>query len=242
MIYATFGKRILGAIIDGLVISAIPFIVLPFGGLAGMWVAFMFAGVLYTMLMQGGPWHATLGQKAFNLCVVDVNGNGIDYAKALLRYICSNLSSAIMCIGYLIALGSNEKQTLHDMIAGTYVVDTSSLRGPAAGAASSRTAGRIVGIAGEKAGVSFPVSGNGIMIGRDGAACQVVLAKSAGVSRCHCLVSYNPQSGLYIISDRNSTYGTYSGAGVKVTPDKSIALKSGERFYLGDKNTMFEVV
>lgn len=247
MNYATLDKRIFAALIDGLIISVLPTAALPLGGIAGMVFATMFGGVLYTVLMQGGSWHATLGQKAFNLCVVDEYGNGIDYAKALLRYLGSVLSVMIMYIGYLLALGSPEKQTLHDKLAGTFVVDTSvSYARPVAhatpAAAPVRTAGCIVGISGEKAGMSFPIHGNGIMMGRDGAVCQIVLAKSAGVSKCHCLVSYNPQSRLYIISDRNSTYGTYSESGVRITAGRSLALKSGERFYLGDKNNLFEVV
>ena len=55
-------------------------------------------------------------------------------------------------------------------------------------------------------------------------------------------MALNTLSNMFILSDRNSKYGTFTEKGVRVTPNKSVALRSGERFYLGNKDTMFEVV
>ena len=248
MNYGSLGKRVLGAFIDGLAVQLISAIIIPFIGFYYFdygyilfyfgWLWIIYAA--YSILMQGGAWHATLGQKAFDLVVVDENGNGADYKLATIRYFSSLISSLALGFGYIMALFSDERQTLHDKIAGTYVVDAAGAyhTSPSAGRAGTAS---VVGIAGEKAGMSFPIYGNGIMIGRDPAVCQIVMHKSSGVSRLHCLVSYNPSSRMFVITDRGSSYGTYTESGIRITPKKSVALKSGERFYIGSKQIMFEV-
>ncbi|MCH5212201.1 MAG: RDD family protein [Oscillospiraceae bacterium] len=239
MNYSSLGKRILGALIDGFAINLLSAIAYPFFGYYGILGVYAVAYAAYQILLQGGSRHATLGQMAFGMRVVNGNGSGIDYGTAAIRFFASLLSPILLGIGYIIALFSDEHQTLHDRIAGTYVVDAAS--SPYSSGGSSGASCRLIGISGEKAGMSFPISGNGLMIGRDTVACQVVMAKSAGVSRLHCLVSYNPASGMFIVTDRASRYGTFTESGVRITPQKSMALRSGERFYLGSKQNMFEV-
>lgn len=249
MTYSSIGKRILATIIDSIVINIIASFFI-FAGYGGFIISSNLLFILYNVLLMGSSWHATLGQKAMNICVIDGYGAGIDYGKALIRAICSLLSSIILGIGYLVALFSNEKQTLHDKLAGTFVVDAAPTYvatptpAPTPAPVPERPfggQGRITGISGEKAGMSYAVQGNGIMIGRDPAVCQVVMSNATGVSRLHCLVSYNASNGLYIVSDRNSTYGTFTESGRKISPTNSLALKPGERFYVGSSKNMFEV-
>ena len=239
MCYSSLGKRFCAALIDSLACSLIGTIAVVltdtwFSGLFSIMVA---AG--YYILLEGGEWHATLGKKAMGIMVVDRNGSGIDYGTAAIRYLGRLLSGMTLGIGFVIALFNEDRTCLHDKIAGTIVVD--GIADASASPVKSSSGKAIVGVTGEVAGMRFPITGNGIMIGRDPAVCQVVLKKSKGVSRLHCIVSYNPQSGMYIISDRNSSYGTFTGNGVRVTPDRSVALKKGERFYLAAADTMFEV-
>lgn len=249
MNYSSLGKRFVATIIDGVAVNILSaFFMIAFGYFGILFSSIIY--ILYTVLMMGGSWHATLGQKLFDMSVVDASGMGISYSTALVRTLCSWLSSAILGIGYILALTSNEKQTLHDKIAGCYVVDNAPIPvvtpRPAPAPAPAPTPNRVVnasiiGVSGEKAGMRFPITGNGIMIGRDPAVCQIVMGNSSGVSRLHCLVSYNVDSGMFIVSDRNSTYGTFTESGVKISPTNSIALKRGERFYVGSKKNMFEV-
>ncbi|MBQ7096672.1 MAG: RDD family protein [Clostridia bacterium] len=238
MNYTTPGKRILAAIIDFFAISLLSAFAFAFGDLIGVFVGGFFVEAAYMVLMMGSPWHATLGQKALNMQVVDEYGNGIDYGKATVRYFGSLVSAILIGIGFLVGLFDERYQTLHDKMAGTYVVDAS----PLAYSAGGSGGGAVIGVSGEKAGMKFALSGNGVMIGRESAACHIVMKKSAGVSRIHCFVSYNPASRMYIISDRGSKYGTFTERGERITPQKSVALKSGERFYLGSPNNMFEVM
>jgi pSer/pThr/pTyr-binding forkhead associated (FHA) protein len=43
------------------------------------------------------------------------------------------------------------------------------------------------------------------------------------------------------LEDCGSTNGTFKENGEKVSPDRPVYLQPGERFYLGEKNEMFEV-
>ncbi len=240
MNYGSIGKRLVALLIDSFLTYVIGVALIIW---TGAWY-FGFSSVLisaaYFILFEGGKWKATPGKKLMGLVVTDENGFGIDYGQAALRFLGRLLNTVTLGIGYLIALFDDKNRTLHDHLAKTLVLEGES---SSAGSVSAGASGHsVVGVTGELAGMRFPITGNGIMIGRDEVTCQVVLRRSAGVSRLHCLVSYNPASNMFIISDRNSKYGTFTGSGVRVTPNKSVALRSGERFYLGNKDTMFEVM
>lgn len=91
-------------------------------------------------------------------------------------------------------------------------------------------------------GASFRLGGNGeqILIGRDVASCTIVFREGTpGISSRHCSVSYDKSSGDFILTDLNSTYGTFLANGQKLTPGMPYHLKAKERFYLGgDANSM----
>jgi len=78
--------------------------------------------ILYYTLMETSKYQGTVGKIALGLIVTDVNGNKLDFSKALIRNICKIISSMIFCIGYIIAGFTEKKQGLHDIIAGTLVV------------------------------------------------------------------------------------------------------------------------
>ena len=240
MTYSSLGKRFLAHIIDTMVVNLLTIWFIDYY-FVGVIVSSILVFIIYNVLMMGSSWHATLGQRALGMCVVDRNGNGIDYARAVGRTFAFWLSSLLCGFGHVIALFTNEKQTLQDKLAETYVVDNvPDVLAPKVNY-SNNTIAKITCVSGEKAGTTYIIQGNGIMIGRDPTVCQVVLNHSAGISRLHCFVSYNSRNGMYILYDRNSTYGTFTQNGTRVHPTSSLALKSGERFYLGSPQTMFEV-
>lgn len=77
---------------------------------------------LYFSLMESSGKQATLGKMLFGLQVTDMQGHGISFGKASLRYLCSALSAFTLGLGYVIAAWTSKKQTLHDLIVGTVVV------------------------------------------------------------------------------------------------------------------------
>ena len=150
--YAGFWMRLVAAIIDGVLIGIVNLIILvPFLGLVGLtaaarasdvdmesqgtglmiallstylisMLAVAVAGWLYFALMESSTRGATLGKMALGLRVVDMNGSQIGFGRATGRYFGKLLSGVIFFIGYIMAGFTQQKQALHDIIAGCLVV------------------------------------------------------------------------------------------------------------------------
>ena len=81
-----------------------------------------------------------------------------------------------------------------------------------------------------------------IFIGRNVNVCAVVFQEGTpGVSGRHCSLAYNGATGDFILTDLNSSYGTYLADGTKLNPGVPYHLRAGDRFYLGDKENMMGV-
>ena len=78
----------------------------------------------YYIYFEGGPTGQTPGKKILNIRVVDMNGGGsIGYGRATVRYLVKIVSGIPFYLGYLWMLWDSEKQTWHDKMAGSVVVD-----------------------------------------------------------------------------------------------------------------------
>ena len=267
MHYGDLGKRIVAFIYDGFILSFVYSIVFyvyayltywPFGYFWYNWykwvpfvsIVFPLISLFYFMLMEGGGWHATVGKKIMGLYVGDAHGRGINYSVAILRYIGRILSSLMLGIGYIMGFFDSRKQCLHDMLAKTYVY-TEIPHGhvyngnPVYGTAGYNAYGgqpQLIGVSGSLAGVAYPVTSGGLLIGRDPVSCQVVIPSAqTKVSRTHCYLTYNAVSGMFVLNDRNSSGGTFLANGKRVYYGQPAALRRGDRFYLATVNTMFEV-
>ncbi len=124
--YGSFWERFAAAFIDGIIIAIPNFFLTsllnagePYGlgNLAGL-----ILGWLYYALQDSSNAQATLGKKAMGLRVTDESGNKLSFLNATGRHFGKILSALILCIGYLMMLWSDKKQTLHDKLAGTLVV------------------------------------------------------------------------------------------------------------------------
>jgi len=78
---------------------------------------------LYFAVCESSPWQATVGKLALGIRVTDMHGNRISIPRALGRYAAKYLSTLILCIGFLMVGWTRRKQGLHDMIAGTLVLN-----------------------------------------------------------------------------------------------------------------------
>ena len=151
--YAGFWKRFLAYIIDAIVLSIVSMIlVIPFFIMAGigamgsdsdygngagvaMMMAMlggyiliaillvMVAGWLYYALMESSAKGATLGKMALGIKVTDMNGNRISFGRATGRYFGKIISGLIIYIGYIMAGFTQQKQALHDIMAGCLVIN-----------------------------------------------------------------------------------------------------------------------
>jgi len=78
---------------------------------------------LYYALQESGPRQATLGKRALDIKVTNEQGGRISFGQATGRHFGKYLSMLILFIGYLMMLWDDRSQTLHDKMAGTFVVD-----------------------------------------------------------------------------------------------------------------------
>jgi uncharacterized RDD family membrane protein YckC len=93
---------------------------------ATMGTALIITGVLtwlYFAICESSPWQATLGKLALGIRVTDLNGHRISFPRALGRYLAKFLSVLILFIGFLMVAWTRRKQGLHDMLAGTLVLN-----------------------------------------------------------------------------------------------------------------------
>lgn len=95
-------------------------------------------------------------------------------------------------------------------------------------------------------GLASPLSGRlfqvdkELVIGRNGASCDIAFpVDTRGVSARHCKIT--PTENGIILSDLNSSYGTFLVNGTKVEPGQNRILRSGDSFYLGGEDNRFEV-
>ena len=147
--YAGFWKRFAAYLIDKIILgTGAAIIIVPFVFLFGisMWSVseeseyepgFLFAFLsayfmlicalvisdwLYFALIESKKG-ATLGKMVLNIQVTDMDGNQISFGRATGRYFGKILSGLTLCIGYIIAGFSQQKQALHDILAKTLVVN-----------------------------------------------------------------------------------------------------------------------
>jgi uncharacterized RDD family membrane protein YckC len=148
IVYAGFWRRFLAYCVDGFLVSMAyyaVYIVLIFalglgsafmGGssdvaLQGQMLLFgvlssasyLVISALYFVLQESSTAQATLGKRLLGIKVTDNEGNRLSRAHALGRWASHLVSYATFYIGYVMAGFTERKRGLHDMVAGTLVVD-----------------------------------------------------------------------------------------------------------------------
>jgi len=116
--YATFGMRLFAYLIDGLIFAPI---YLALGKVADSDLFYLIFYTAYFVWMTG-TYGATIGKMVVKIKVVKENGGKVSYADALVREIASYLSAVIFFVGYLNIFWDTKKQTWHDKLAHTLVV------------------------------------------------------------------------------------------------------------------------
>lgn len=115
---ASLGRRFLAFLLDGLILCvpmAIGGALLPVVGALLVW--FFWVPILEASELKG-----TLGKFLVGIQVVDAMGRRLSLPSAVLRNIMKFVSSVLLFIGFFFALFSRRKQTLHDLVAETFVI------------------------------------------------------------------------------------------------------------------------
>ncbi len=134
VVYAGFGKRFLAALLDSIILGILSILIgvvigvilsavskdlaKALGNLVGLLI-----GWLYYAIQESSEKQATIGKQALGIVVTDLQDQRISFVQATIRYFGKILSGIILLIGYFMVLFTEKKQALHDMIAGTLVVN-----------------------------------------------------------------------------------------------------------------------
>ena len=86
------------------------------------WAANEVLKVLYHSFMESSKYQGSVGKMALGLIVTDLQGQKLDFGKAVIRNLCKIISNLTCAIGYIMAGFTEKQQALHDVIAGTLVV------------------------------------------------------------------------------------------------------------------------
>ena len=77
---------------------------------------------LYFALLESSPGQATLGKRAMEIVVTDINGNRISFGRATGRHFGKIISALILFVGFFMAGITKYKQALHDQMTDCLVV------------------------------------------------------------------------------------------------------------------------
>lgn len=116
--YALFRIRFLAALIDGVILAVFGgalMHILPFVG--GLLLFFIYAPIL-----ESSSARATIGKRVMGIQVTTLSGSQLSFTDALIRNIIKVISSAMLCIGHLVALFTEKKQAVHDLVVDSVVV------------------------------------------------------------------------------------------------------------------------
>jgi len=116
--YAGFWLRVGAYLIDVLVlfVPVFVFTLIPFLGIILNIVCIW----LYFALQESSESQATIGKRAMNIYVTDLQGRRISFGQATGRHF-SRILSGFFAIGYIMVAFTEKRQGLHDLIANTLV-------------------------------------------------------------------------------------------------------------------------
>jgi len=140
--YGGFWKRLGAYVIDWILLTIIGMVVLV---VAGMYIASkgfdteneaailgastaanlvtLAISWLYYAGMESSSKQATVGKLALGMKVTDLKGEKISFLRASVRHFSKILSVLLLFIGFIMIAFTSKKQGLHDMIAGTVIVN-----------------------------------------------------------------------------------------------------------------------
>lgn len=118
---ADTGTRFVALIIDSIILGIITGVLTRPGLVVGGFASFV-VGVIYQWYFLTQQNGQTPGKRMMGIRVVKVNGEPLQAADVLVRYVGYFINSAAFMLGWIWALFDSKSQGWHDKLAGTYVV------------------------------------------------------------------------------------------------------------------------
>jgi uncharacterized RDD family membrane protein YckC len=128
-------KRLLAALVDGILWTlanvVLGVFVLALAVFTGGWpysaatpyASALLVGWLYHALTESAPWQATPGKWLVDVRVCGTDGARLTFRRSSVRYFSKLLAAAPLGLGFLPALFRQDRRALHDLVAGTLVVN-----------------------------------------------------------------------------------------------------------------------
>lgn len=135
MYYAGMIRRLMAGIIDIMLVLAaaqIVYLIISITGLSRNLtngqtelvtdlLSFVIGWIYYAQ-MESSTYQATIGKQILQISVTRLDGERLTFVRASARYFAKLLSTLTFFVGYLMAGFTEKKQTLHDKIAKTVVI------------------------------------------------------------------------------------------------------------------------
>ena len=124
---AGFGQRLGAALVDGILLAVIGFVIQLALGSSGGSAIGIALGVAYFGYFEGSASGQTVGKRMIGIRVIDFGGGGsIGHGRAVIRYFGRWVSAVACLLGYFWMLWDKERQCWHDKFANDVVVPVES--------------------------------------------------------------------------------------------------------------------
>ena len=125
MEYGSFGARLVAKILDAFIVAIPVHLVCGLFGISPEVAQVIHIGVFvyYDAHFVSSESQATLGKKVMGLKVTNTEGGRLSFGRAAGRHFAEWVSGALLCIGYFVYFFTERKQTLHDLIVDSVVVE-----------------------------------------------------------------------------------------------------------------------
>jgi uncharacterized RDD family membrane protein YckC len=118
---ADLGTRFIALIIDSIILGIITGILTRPGLAAGGFASFV-VGIIYQWYFLTQQNGQTPGKRMMGIRVVKVNGEPLQAADVIVRYVGYFINTFVFMLGWIWAAFDSKSQGWHDKLAGTYVV------------------------------------------------------------------------------------------------------------------------
>jgi uncharacterized RDD family membrane protein YckC len=123
MNYTGFWRRWGAAFIDAIILIIPSALIGGTGSIIFGFGSSFIIGFLYFPFFESSELQGTPGKALLGMIVTSEGGDRISFKAGVIRFLCSYLSTFILFMGYIMQIFTTKRQTLHDMISETIVVD-----------------------------------------------------------------------------------------------------------------------
>lgn len=123
------GRRFLAFLLDYSIVGIISYIICNLLVFIGLSDFAYFMGISYILflfyfsLQESSSYQATIGKRLLKLVVCSSNGEPLTMRKAFFRNFIRIINFFIYSVGYITILFTKKEQGIHDLLAGTIVID-----------------------------------------------------------------------------------------------------------------------